>query len=197
MKKKIITISREFGSGGRAIGEALAKKLNYSYYDKDLITRIAEQSGLAPEYIEKKNELSPRKGFFSYAFVGRNAAGISMEDQIHAIQRDIIKDIAERESAVIIGRNADYILRDREDSLHVFIHGRMPDKLSRIRTLYQLNDREAEKLIHDIDKRRAANYNYYTDQIWGLASNYDLTLDSSRLGYEECEKLIMQAAGLY
>ena len=193
MKKKIITISREFGSGGRFIGESLAKTLGYKYYDKDLIAKIAEKSGLSPEYINRKNELSPRKGFFSYAFIGRNAAGISMEDKINAVQREIILDIAGKENCVIIGRNADYILKDRDDVLNVYISAKTEDKIKRIMDLYKVEEKEASKLIHDIDKRRGANYNYYTDEIWGKASNYDLCLNRSTLGYELCQELIMKS----
>ena len=109
MKKRIITISREFGSGGRFIGEEVAKKLGIAYYDKNLINQIAQQSGLAPEYIQESAELSPRKGLFAYALAGRDSAGKSMEDLVCEVQRKIILEIAEKEPCVIIGRNADFV----------------------------------------------------------------------------------------
>lgn len=191
MKKKIITISREFGSGGRFIGEQIAKKLGIAYYDKNIISRIAEQSGLSPEYIQEKAELSPKKGLFAYAFAGRDITGKSVEDILYEEQRKIILKIAKEESCVIIGRNADFILKDRNDVLNVFIHGNEKEKAERICKLYDMTEKEAVKMMSDIDKRRMANYNFYTDQKWGKATNYTLTLNSSELGYEMCEKIIM------
>ena len=192
MKKKIITISREFGSGGRFIGERIAKKLGIAYYDKNIISRIAEQSGLSPEYIQEKAELSPKKGLFAYAFAGRDITGKSVEDILYEEQRKIILKLAEEESCVIIGRNADFILKDRKDVLNIFIHGNEKEKAERICKLYDVTEKEAVKMMSDIDKRRMANYNFYTDQKWGKATNYTLTLNSSELGYEMCEKIIME-----
>ena len=123
MEKRIITISREFGSGGRFIGEEVAKKLGIAYYDKNIINEIAEKSGLSPEYVQKNAELSPKKGLFAYAFAGRDITGKSLEDIVYEAQRKVILELADRESCVIIGRNADYILKDRADVLNVFIHG--------------------------------------------------------------------------
>ena len=136
MKKKIITISRQFGSGGRFIGEEIAKKLGIAYYDKNIISRIAEQSGLSPEYIQEKAELSPKKGLFAYAFSGRDITGKSVEDILYEEQRKIILKIAEEESCVIIGRNADFILKDRNDVLNVFIHGNEKEKTNWVYLVY-------------------------------------------------------------
>ena len=192
MEKRIITISREFGSGGRFIGEEVAKKLGISYYDKDIIGQIAEQSGFSPEYIRENAELSPKKGLFAYAFSGRDITGKSVEDMVYEAQRNVILKIAEKESCVIIGRNADFILKDREDVLNVFIHGDMPEKVQRICRLYHVNEGEAAKMMADIDKRRMTNYRFYTDQKWGMAKNYTLSLNSSQLGYERCGEIIME-----
>ena len=194
MAKRIITISREFGSGGRFIGEEVAKKLGITYYDKDIIGQIAEKSGFSPEYIQEKSELSPKKGLFAYAFTGRDRTGKSVEDMVYEAQRKVILEIAEKESCVIIGRNADFILKDRNDVLNVFIHGDLPEKTERICRLYHVSEAEAKKMMEDIDKRRRSNYNFYTDQKWGMASNYTLCLNSSQLGYESCEKMIMDCA---
>ena len=194
MAKRIITISREFGSGGRFIGEEVAKKLGIAYYDKDIIGQIAEESGFSPEYIQEKSELSPKKGLFAYAFTGRDRTGKSVEDMVYEAQRKVILEIAEKESCVIIGRNADFILKDRKDVLNVFIHGDLPEKTERICRLYHVSESEAQKMMEDIDKRRRSNYNFYTDQKWGMASNYTLCLNSSQLGYELCEKMIMDCA---
>ena len=192
MTKKIIMISREFGSGGRFIGEEVAKKLGIAYYDKNIITQIAEKSGFAPEYIQEKAELSPKKGLFAYAFSGRDITGKSVEDMLYEAQRKVILEIAEKEPCVIIGRNADFILKDRGDVLNVFIHGNQPEKTDRIMRLYHVSEQEVVKMMADTDKRRMTNYNFYTDQKWGKADNYTLCLNSSQLGYERCERIIME-----
>ena len=192
MAKRIITISREFGSGGRFIGEEVAKKLGIGYYDKKIINQIAEESGLSPEYIQESSELSPKKGLFAYAFAGRDITGKSVEDMVYEAQRKVIMELADKESCVIIGRNADFILKDRDDVLNVFIHGDMPEKIQRIGRLYNVSDQEAAKLITDTDKRRMTNYNFYTEQKWGKASNYMLCLNSSQLGYDRCEAIIIE-----
>ena len=194
MTKRIITISREFGSGGRFIGEEVAKKLGVAYYDKDIIGKIAEQSGLSPEYIQENAELSPKQGLFAYAFSGRDITGKSVGDMVYEAQRKIIMEIAEKESCVIIGRNADFILKDRNDVLNVFIHGDMPEKKQRIIDLYNVEEKEAVKMMADTDKRRMTNYNFYTEQRWGKASNYTLCLNSSQLGYDRCERIIMECS---
>ena len=191
MAKRIITISREFGSGGRFIGEKVAKKLGIAYYDKN-INDIAEKSGLSPEYVQKNAELSPKKGLFAYAFAGRDITGKSVEDMVYEAQRKVILELADKESCVIIGRNAAYILKDRDDVLNVFIHGDTPEKIQRITRLYNVEEQKAVKMMADTDKRRMANYNFYTDQKWGKASNYTLCLNSSKLGYDRCEKIIME-----
>ena len=192
MTKRIITISREFGSGGRFIGEEVAKKLGIAYYDKNIINEIAEKSGLSPEYIQENAELSPKKGLFAYAFAGRDITGKSIEDMVYEAQRNVILELAGKEPCVIIGRNADYILKDRDDLLNVFIHGDAPEKTQRIRQIYHVSEKDAVKMMADTDKRRMANYNFYTNQKWGKASNYTLCLNSSQLGYDRCEKIIME-----
>ena len=196
MSKKIITISREFGSGGRFIGEEVAKKLGMKYYDRDIIGQIAEKSGFSPEYIQENAELSPKKGLFAYAFAGRDITGKSVEDMVYEVQRKVILEIAEKESCVIIGRNADFILNDRDDVLNVFIHGDKAEKVKRICKLYNVTEADALKMMVDIDKRRMTNYSFYTDRKWGMAGNYTLSLNSSELGYDMCEKIIMDCATL-
>lgn len=192
MAKRIITISREFGSGGRFIGEEVAKKLGIAYYDKNIINQIAEESGLSPDYIQESAELSPKKGIFAYALAGRDITGKSVEDMVYEAQRKVILELAEKEPCVIIGRNADFILKDRDDVLNVFIHGNMPEKMKRICQLYNVSEQDAVKMMTDTDKRRMTNYNFYTDQRWGKASNYTLCLNSSQLGYDKCEEIIME-----
>ena len=192
MAKRIITISREFGSGGRFIGEEVAKKLGIAYYDKDIINQIAEESGLSPDYIQESAELSPKKGILAYALAGRDITGKSVEDMVYEVQRKVILELAEKEPCVIIGRNADFILKDRDDVLNVFIHGNMPEKMKRICQLYNVSEQDAVKMMTDTDKRRMTNYNFYTDQRWGKASNYTLCLNCSQLGSDKCEEIIME-----
>lgn len=192
MAKRIITISREFGSGGRFIGEEVAKKLGIAYYDKNIINQIAEESGLSPDYIQESAELSPKKGVLAYALAGRDITGKSVEDMVYEVQRKVILELAEKEACVIIGRNADFILKDRDDVLNVFIHGNMPEKMKRICQLYNVSEQDAVKMMTDTDKRRMTNYNFYTDQRWGKASDYTLCLNSSQLGYDKCEEIIME-----
>ena len=191
MAKRIITISREFGSGGRFIGEEVAKKLGIAYYDKNIISQIAEKSGLSPDYIQESAELSPKKGLFAYALAGRDITGRSVEDMVYETQRKVILELARKEPCVIIGRHADYILKDRDDAPNVFIHGDMLEKIQRISQLYRVTEQEAVKMMADTDKRRMTNYNFYTDQKWGKASNYTLCLNSSQLGYDRCEAMII------
>ena len=161
----------------------MAKKLGIAYYDKEMIGQIAEQAGLSSEYVRENAELSPKKGLFAYAFAGRDITGKSIEDIVYEAQRKVILELAGKEPCVIVGRNADYILKDRDDVLNVFIHGDMPEKVQRIMGLYNVEEREAVKMMADTDKRRMTNYNFYTEQKWGKASNYTLCLNSSQLGY--------------
>lgn len=190
MKNRIITISRQFGSGGRYIGESAARRLGIGYYDKEIIAEIAEKTGLASEFIEKAGEYSPTKSIFSYAFVGRNRQGISIDDYLHSIQRKIILDIAEKGPCVIVGRCADYILRDREDCVNVFIFGNKAEKISRITSIYGDDPEEAERRMREMDKKRSINYKYCTDREWGRFENYTLMLNSSTVGIENCIDII-------
>lgn len=190
MENKIITISREYGSGGRFIGEEVANELGFAYYDKDIIAEVAKQTGFDEEYLESNAELAPKKGLFAYSFVGRDTTGRSLEDMIFEVQRSVILELVKKGSCVIIGRNADHILKDRNDVLNVFIHGNMNDKIKRIRNLYHVDEKEAMKRIHEVDKRRAANYRFYTEKTWGASQNYTLSLNSSKLGYAKCREII-------
>lgn len=192
MSKRIITVSREFGSGGRFIGEEVSKRLGIAYYDKDIIAKVAEKTGLAKELIEQKGEYAPNKSPFAYAFVGRYQNGASIDDILHQAQREIILEAADKEPCVIVGREADYILQDRKDCLNVFIHGNMDNKAKRICQLYNKTETQALKMMHEMDKKRSIDYKYYTEQHWGDAKNYTVCLNSSDIGYEKCIDIIMQ-----
>ena len=195
MTKKVVTISREFGSGGRFIGETLAKELGFAFYDKVIIEQTAQKTGLSEKYIEERGEYAPNNSIFSYSFIGRTAQGNSVDDYIYQAQCDIIREIAEKGNCVIVGRCADYILRKRDDVLNVFIHGNNPEKSKRIMELYDKNEKEALALMKETDKKRSINYAYYTDKKWGDTKNYALCLNSSILGYDKCVKIIKKSIG--
>ena len=190
MSYKIITISREFGSGGRFIGEETAKKLGIAFYDREIITKVADDLGLSEKYVADRGEYAPSKNIFSYAFIGRDINGNSLADQIYSYQQKIIKELAAKEPCIIVGRSADYILSGRDDVLNVFIQGNKADKIVRIKEIYSKSDDEAAKMIKDTDKKRSVNYRYCTDQEWGSRKNYDIVLNSSTLGYDNCIDVI-------
>ena len=190
MKKRIITISREFGSGGRTIGKMLAERLGIPCYDKELIEKLSQATGFDPKYIEEQGEYAPSKNLFSYAFVGRNINGMSVSDYLWNEQRKKILELAEQESCVIVGRCADYILREREDVLNVFVHAPVADRAKRIVEVYGETAVAPEIRLREKDKKRAINYKYYTEQEWGRSQNYHLTIDSSAFGIEGCVDMI-------
>lgn len=187
---KIITISREFGSGGKYIGEQVADKLEIPFYDKSIIEKIAKETGLVEEYIECFSEYAPRKNIFAYSFVARDSNGKSIEDYIMSIQRKVILDIAKEGPCVIVGRSADYILKDDYDVINVFIYGEKNEKLKRIMDLKKLDERSALKLMEETDKKRSINYKYYTDNKWGDRKNYTAMLNSTQIGVDKCVDFI-------
>ena len=192
MKNRVITISREFGSGGRTIGRRTAEKLGIPCYDAELIQKIAEESGFTADYIKEEGEYAHR-GFLASAFDNRTF-GPTNQDKLWIIQRSIIIDLAEKGPCVIVGRCADYILKDKADCLTVFIHADMEYRAERIVKEYGERDESPEQRLKDKDKRRAAYHRFYTDMKWGQAQNYHLCLDSGKLGIEKCVEII---SGLY
>ena len=190
MKNRIITISREFGSGGRTIGKKTAEKLNIPCYDSQLIQKIAAESGFNEEYIKEAGEYAPG-GFLSSALSHRGIA-ITNEDYIWEIQCRTITDLAQQGPCVIVGRCADYILRDKADCLKVFIHADLDFRAKRIVEVYGEREQSPQQRLKDKDKRRAAYHRFYTDMKWGHAQNYDLTLNSGTLGIENCVNIITQ-----
>ncbi len=193
MAGKIVTISREYGSGGRYIGELVAEKLGIPFYDKEIMAKIAEETGFVDKFIERLAEYAPSRNIFAYAFVGRTSTGESIEDYINNVQRKIILDLAEKGPCVIVGRSADYILKDKFETLNIFICGDKEQKIQRICDLKELSERDAEKLRKDTDKKRSVNYKYYTGQTWGDIKNYTMVLNSSRIGIEKCADIIAAA----
>lgn len=190
MKNRIITISREFGSGGRTIGKEVAEKLGIPCYDEKLINKIAEKSGFAKEYIADRGEYAPSVNWFVNMFGGRDYNGHSISDDLWKIQREIILELAEKGPCVIVGRCADYILKDTADCLTVFIHASKEKRAERIVKLYGERDEKPEQRLLDKDKRRKVYYQMYTDTEWGVADNYHISLDSGIFGIEKCVELI-------
>lgn len=192
MKHKIITISREFGSGGRTIGKEVAQRLNIPCYDQEFLDHVAQESGYAKEYVAEHGEDSD--GWLSNAFSGSAASsyGPIGKDYVWIIQRKFILDLAEQGPCVIVGRCADYILQDRDDVLKVFIHANKQFRSERIVRVYGEREQSPEKRLKTKDKRRAAYYRYYTDMEWGIAKNYDISIDSGTVGIEKCVDLIVQ-----
>lgn len=189
MKNRIITISREFGSGGRKIGKRVAEELNIPCYDSELILKIAEQSGFDVEYVKDTGENS--SGGFLSLFSGR-AFGPNNEDYLWKVQCKIITNLAGEGACVIVGRCADYVLRDKADCLRVFIHADTAFRADRIVRVYGENGISVEQRIKEKDKRRAAYHRFYTDMKWGHSQNYDLTLNSGTLGIDNCVKIIKE-----
>ena len=192
MRRQIITISREFGSGGRSIGREVARILGFDFYDKELIEKVAQESGFDKKYIEDHGEDAPSKSLFAYAFIGRDQNGMSISDYIWQAQRKIILELAEKGNCVIVGRCSDYILRDRKDCLHVFIHADKEKRAERIVKLYGETDKMPKKRLDEKDKKRKVNYRYYTDRQWGASQNYHISLDSSEFGICKCVEIIVQ-----
>ncbi len=189
-KFKIIAISRQFGSGGRTIGKLLAEQLNIPLYDREIISQVAKESGFAESYVEEKGEYGSSDKAAGM-FINRSCySSASNEDTIWNFQTKFIKEHAEKEPCIIIGRCADYILRNRLDVLRVFIHADMKERIKRISEVYKINDSDPEKLLHQKDKHRAAYYQFYTDIKWGDTKNFHITLDSSAFGIEKCVQIL-------
>lgn len=195
MKPNIITISREFGSGGREVGRKLAEKLGVPFYDREIITETAYKTGFAEEYVKKQGEYASARNWFEYSFSARSSSfGMSPEDYLWSKQREVILEFSSRGPCVIVGRCADYILRDRKDVLNVFIHADIEKRKTRITDIYKEAE-HSDRMIHDIDKKRSFNYKYYTEKTWGKSQNYDITLDSGTLGIDHCVDILLELCG--
>ncbi|MCC2231677.1 cytidylate kinase-like family protein [Hominifimenecus microfluidus] len=188
--KRIITISREFGSGGRTIGKGVAEKLGIPCYDHEVIEQLVERSGFAADYVKSQSEYAPNGSLFVNALNAGNFHGLSNQDKLWTMQRQIIEELGEKENCVIVGRCADYILRDRADCLKVFIHRDFQSRAERIVQVYGETEVPTEKRLKEKDKRRAAYYQFYTDQKWADLANYHIVLDSGVIGIEKCIDII-------
>ena len=195
MEKKIITISREFGSGGRTIGHKVAERVGIPFYDKELVDQVALESGFAPKFVEEHGEHAPGRSLFSYAFAPQGVPGVmngmSTADFLWNIQCSVILQLAEKGPCVIVGRNADYILKDRKDVLHAYIHADKAFRADRIVRLYGESEKSPEARLNEKDKRRHVNYQHYTGRVWGTAQNYDICLNSGTIGIDACVDIIV------
>ena len=190
MNLPVITISREYGSGGRAIGEKLAKELGIPFYNKELILMAAKESGLSEEYI-KKTEQMKSTSFLYGLYMGAQA--LPMNDQIFLVQSKIIREIAEEGPCVIVGRCADYILRERNDLLNIFIHAPLAARAERAKTVYGKEASNMEDFVKKQDKKRASFYNYFSQNKWGGARHYHLAI-SSEYGVDFAVEVLKHAA---
>jgi len=202
MTKKVITISRAFGSGGRTIGKEVARRLNIPYYDKELVDKVAEESGFHADFIEEAGEYAPVTNSFLFNIaVSPNPLSMmntmSMADQLFVCQTNVIRKLADEGPCVIIGRCADYILKDREDCLHVFIHADMEHRAERIVEKYGHTKQTPQKRLTDKDNKRRVYYRHYTNRNWGEAQNYHVCLNSGLVGIDKCVDFIVDLAKMY
>ena len=191
MSGKIITISRQYGSAGRGIGKLVAEKLGLECYDSQIIAQIAEKSGFDQDYVRENSEDTAETGFFA-ALSGTDFYGHSNRDEIWMIQCRIIRELAEKGPCVIVGRSADYILKEDYDLVRVFVYADMEDRIKRVVEEYDEGGDNPQKNLKAHDKRRAAYYEIYTDQKFGDYHYYDMCLNSSSLGIEKCADIIAE-----
>lgn len=180
-KKIVITISREYGSGGHYVGELLAKRMGINFYDKNLINLISKKSGLSKEYVEANSQK-----LASFKYIDNN------DDRIFIAEEKVIKDLAKKESCVIVGRCADYILKDNKDTIKVFLYSSSQDKVKRAVKYYNLEEDKALKEINKINSERAKHYKYYTNRDWYDFANYDIALNVDYLGVKKTAELLEQ-----
>lgn len=196
MSIKVITVSREFGSGGRTIGRLVADKLGWSFYDKEIVNAVAQKSGFAEKFIEENGEYANVNSSLLFNLsvgAGAESGVLSLYDEIFNAQSQIIRDAAEKGNCVIVGRCADFILSDRDDCLNVFIYSDTESRKKRIIEVYGENNKPIEKRIRDKDKRRKVYYKSFTGNKWGEMKNYHLAINSGRISLEKCADMIVEA----
>lgn len=194
---RIVTIARQFGSGGREIGEELSKKLGVKFYDKELISIAAKESNVAPEIFENVDEKATNSLLYSlslglYSFSNTYSVGdnLPVNDKLYILQHKIIKKVANEGPCVIVGRCADHILRDRNDVLRVFIYADLDFRVKRAIDLKGVKSSKAEQVVQKTDKSRSNYYNFYSGKKWGLTENYDLCINRTKLTCEQVAEII-------
>lgn len=194
--KIIISIGRQFGAGGRRVGQALAKDLGIAYYDKELIMEATKEFGFAPEFFEENDEKSASLGgnvlqwMESLVTGGLGSKNYLSQDALFEMQSETIKKLAEKHSCIIVGRCSDYILRDNPNCVSVFLHSNEEDRIARIQERSGITRPEAIEKMRIKDKKRAAFYNFYSNKTWGESASYNLSIDVSTLGIEKCVEQI-------
>ena len=192
MSERILTISRDFGSGGRTVGSMAATALHIPCYDQEILEELAKKSGFTQGYIREQGEYAAHAGWLSNALASRFSDGLTSQDRLWVLQRELILELAEKGPCVIVGRCADFILREKADCLTAFIHADMAFRAKRIVEVYGQRQDSPEKRLQDKDRRRAAYYQFYTDTRWGQARNYHIALDSGVLGIDRCAELLAE-----
>lgn len=200
MANKIYTIGREFGSGGREVGEKLAAKLGIKLYDKELLQQAAKDSGFCEEIFENHDEKPTNSFLYSlvmdtYSVSGYSAApflDMPLNHKVFLAQFETIKKIAEKESCVIVGRCADYALSDNPDCINAFIHADLDVRIKNVSRNLNITENKARDIINKTDKQRASYYNYYTSKKWGDSKSYNLSLDAGKLGTDNCVEMILK-----
>ncbi len=200
MANKIYTIGREFGSGGREVGEKLAAKLGIKIYDKELLQQAAKDSGFCEEIFENHDEKPTNSFLYSlvmdtYSVSGYSAApflDMPLNHKVFLAQFETIKKIAEKESCVIVGRCADYALSDNPDCINIFIHADLDVRIKNVSRNLNITENKARDIINKTDKQRASYYNYYTSKKWGDSKSYNLSLDAGKLGTDNCVEMILK-----
>lgn len=197
MDKKIVTISREFGSGGRLIGRKLAEEMGVPYYDKNILDNIAEEHGYSVEMIEEDEKKAKNSFFYSlsnaFGAAGYGPDTLSINEKFFIAQFDFITKLAEKgEGGVIVGRCADYVLREYKNATNVFVYAEEQDKLRRAIEEYDIPENEAKKMLVDVDKARANYYRYHTGQKWGEPVNYHISMDSGYISINNIVEMILK-----
>jgi len=189
-----INIGRQIGSGGREIGKKIAEKLGISYFDKELITIAAQESGISKEVFEKVDEVSTFSIVDGIMNLG-NINNLSFNETLFKIQSDVILDLAKKNDCVFVGRCADYVLRENPNCVNIFICDNIESRINRIVNFYKLTtENKVNDFIQKVDRKRTAYYNYYTNKEWGVASSYHLCVNSSTLGEEKSVEFIVEYA---
>ncbi|WMI80505.1 cytidylate kinase-like family protein [Anaerotignum sp. MB30-C6] len=197
-KHKIITISRQYGSGGRIVGKLLAERLGIPFYDNELITLAAEKTGLSKECFINAEETSTSNLLLSLTTLtpSIDSYGLPLNEKIFLVQSQVIKEVAEKGSCVIVGRSADYVLSDMDNCINVYLQADLKDRVERAVNLYGLTDKNVEASVVKTDKRRASYYTYFTGLKWGKSENYDLILNTSRMELENIVDVIEKYVSL-
>lgn len=195
---KIITIARQFGSGGHNIGEALAEKLNIPFYDKELISIAAKESGVAPDVFENVDEKATNSllyslstGLFNYGNSFSLMGDLPVNDRLYILQHKIIKELAEKENFVVVGRCADYVLKDNPKVVKVFIYADVDSRAQRAVERHEIDPARAKQTVIKADKVRANYYSFYSGKKWGLADNYDLCINSTHITTDQAVEIIL------